>query len=134
MQSPLAPTDSINWNTAQLYLSIGRLNQALTLAYEVVQREPTQQEVYLNFCLKAMRLGAEFAEEIEDHGKAAFYWEQITQRQTQNVEAWYGLAVAKANLQDFRAADAFLRRALQLDPSNQKMRNMLQGVQVHLRN
>ena len=134
MQSPLAPTDSINWNTAQLYLSIGRLNQALTLAYEVVQREPTQQEVYLNFCLKAMRLGAEFAEEIEDHGKAAFYWEQITQRQTQNVEAWYGLAVAKANLQDFLAADAFLRRALQLDPSNQKMRNMLQGVQVHLRN
>ncbi|MEI6065688.1 MAG: tetratricopeptide repeat protein [Pseudanabaena sp. ELA748] len=134
MQSPLALTDSINWNTANLYLTIGRLNQALTLAYEVVQKEPTQQETYLNFCLKAMRLGAEFAEEIEDHGKAAFYWEQITQRQPQNAEAWYGLGVAKANLQDFRAADAFLRRALQIDPNNPKIRDMLQKVQSHLRN
>ncbi len=134
MQSPLALTDSINWNTAHLYLSIGRLNQALTLAYEVVQKEPTQQEIYLNFCLKAMRLGAEFAEESEDYVKAAFYWEQITQRQPQNAEAWYGLGIAKANLQDYRAADAYLRRSLQIDPNNQKMRNMLQGIQAHLRN
>lgn len=133
MQSPLALIDSVNWNTAQLYLSIGRLNQALTIAYEVVQKEPTQQETYLNFCLKAMRLGAEFAEEIEDHGKAAFYWEQITQRQPQNAEAWYGLGIAKANLQDYRAADAYLRRSLQIDPNNSQIRDRLQKIQAYLR-
>jgi tetratricopeptide (TPR) repeat protein len=133
MQLPLAITDCINWNTAHLYLSLGRLNQALTLAYEVVQKEPTQQEVYLNFCLKAMRLGAEFAEEIEDHGKAFFYWEQITQRQPQNAEAWYGLGIVKANLQDYHAADAYLRRSLQIDPNNSQIRDRLQKIQAYLR-
>lgn len=120
MQSPLTLNDSLNWNTAHLYLSIGRLNQAMNFAYEVMQKDPTQQEAYLNFSLKAMRLGAEFGEEIEDHVKAAFYWEQISQRQPQNAEAWYGLGVAKANLQDFRGAEACLMRAVQLDPTNQK--------------
>jgi tetratricopeptide (TPR) repeat protein len=134
MQSPLALTDSVNWNTAYLYLSIGRLNQAMNLAYEVMQKDATQQEAYLNFSLKAMRLGAEFGEEIENHGKAAFYWEQITQRQPQNAEAWYGLGVAKANLQDLRGAEACLMRSLQIDPTNQKIRNMLQEVQKKLRN
>jgi tetratricopeptide (TPR) repeat protein len=133
MQSPLALIDSVNWNTAQLYLSIGRLNQALTIAYEVVQKEPTQQEMYLNFYLKAIRLGAEFAEEVDDHGKAAFYWEQITQRQPQNAEAWYGLGIAKANLQDYRAADAYLRRSLQIDPNNSQIRDRLQKIQAYLR-
>lgn len=134
MQSPLALTDSINWNTAHLYLSLGRLNQAMNLAYEVMQKDATQQEAYLSFSLKAMRLGAEFGEEIEDPSKAAFYWEQITQRQPQNAEAWYGLGVAKANLQDFRGAEACLMRALQIDPNNPKIRNMLQEVQKQLRN
>ena len=134
MQSPLALTDSINWSTAYLYLSIGRLNQAMNLAYEVMQKDATQQEAYLSFSLKAMRLGAEFGEEIEDYVKAAFYWEQITQRQPQNAEAWYGLGVAKANLQDLRGAEACLMRSLQIDPTNQKIRNMLQEVQKQLRN
>jgi len=133
MRSPLLITESIDWNIAYLYLGIGRLNQALTLGYEIVQKDSTQQESYLIFSLKAMRLGAEFAEEIEDHSKAAFYWDQITQRQPQNAEAWYGVGVAQANLQDWRRAEASLLRAIQLDPNNQKIRAFLQQVQSQLR-
>jgi Flp pilus assembly protein TadD len=139
MKSPLTITQNLDisttssqaWQVADLYLKVGRLNQSLVVAYNIVQKDPGQQSIYTKYCLTAIQLGAEFAEEIGDYAKAAFYWEQLTKQVPQNVEAWHGLAVAKANLGDFRGAELAVGQALRIEPKNQKLRQLLSKVQAH---
>ena len=79
-----------------------------------------------------MRSGAEFSEEIGDHYRAAYYWEQVLQQQPQDANAWYGLGLAKANVQDFGGAQIALSRALQWEPNNSKIRSHLIEIEQFL--
>lgn len=117
------------WNAAKLSLKLGRGQQSLMIAYSAVQQDPNQQQMYKNHYIQVMRLGAEFAEEIEDHHKAAYYWDQLTKQTPNDGNAWYGLGVAKANLQDYQGSIIALNQALNLQPANQKIRSMLIEVQ-----
>ncbi|MBW4433338.1 MAG: tetratricopeptide repeat protein [Pelatocladus maniniholoensis HA4357-MV3] len=116
------------WQAAKLSLKLGRLNQSLTIAYNAVQKNPAQQQLYHQHYIESMRLGAEFAEEIGDNQRSAYYWEQVTQQVPQDAIAWHGLGIAKANLQDYQSAEFALSRALQLEPGNQKIRMHLTEV------
>ena len=135
MRSPLLPSQSAPrstesvWETVDLYLKLGKFNQSIQIAYSLLQTDSTQQSRYLMHQKHCMRLGAEFAEEIGDHRQAAYYWEQILQQQPQDVNAWYGLGLAKANFQDFRGAQIALSRALQWEPNNSKIRSHLIEVE-----
>lgn len=142
MQSPLILAEESNkgiqpisqqWQTAQLYLQLGRLNQSLQFAYSLVQRDATQQQQYLQHQSQTIRIGAEFAEEIGDHARAVYYWEQLTRQTPQDSEAWYGLGIAKANLQDFQGAASDFQQVLRLSPGHQRARSYLQEVQECLR-
>ncbi|MDY7012459.1 MAG: hypothetical protein SVX43_02460 [Cyanobacteriota bacterium] len=137
MQSPVIALQNINanssvaelWTAAKVCLQMGRFNQSLTLAYRAVQQDPSQQQQYQIHYLETVRLAAEFAEEIEDYPRAAYYWEQVTQQQPQNADAWYGLGLAKANLQDYPGAQGALTRCVQLQPGNERARSHLQEIQ-----
>jgi tetratricopeptide (TPR) repeat protein len=138
MQSPLIITEQSNkeiqpisqqWQIAQLYLQLGRLNQSLQFAYSLVQQDAAQKQQYLQHQSQTIRIGAEFAEEIGDHAKAAYYWEQLTRQAPRDSEAWYGLGIAKANLQDFQGAANAFQQVLRLSPGHQKARSYLQEVQ-----
>lgn len=137
MQSPIArfqnPNSNLSipelWAAATFCQQIGRFNQSLMLAYSAFQQDASQQQKYQIHYLETMRLAAEFAEEIEDYPRAASCWEQVTQQQPQNGEAWHGLGVAKANLGDRAGAIAALQQCLQLQPRNERARSLLQEVQ-----
>lgn len=131
MRSPLLPP-SPTWPIAELYLSLGRFNQSLHIAYNLVKLDPSQQSRYLNHQQRCMRSGAEFSEEIGDHYRAAYYWEQVLQQQPQDANAWYGLGLAKANVQDFGGAQIALSRALQWEPNNSKIRSHLIEIEQFL--
>ncbi|MEH2114643.1 hypothetical protein [Nostoc sp.] len=117
------------WQTAKLFIQLGKFNQSLTIAYTATQNDPTQKKLYRQHYLETMRLGAEFAEEISDYQRAAYYWEQVTQQSSQDVTAWHGLGIAKANLQDYCGAEMALHRALQITPGNQKIKQHLIEIQ-----
>lgn len=117
------------WQIAKMCLKLGKINQSLQLAYSITQKDPSQQQLYRKHYLETVKLGAEFAEEIGDHPRAAYYWEQLTQQLPQDATAWYGLGIAKANLQDYRSAEMALNRSLHLAPGNQKARNYLTEIQ-----
>jgi cytochrome c-type biogenesis protein CcmH/NrfG len=135
MRSPLSlshPVDQApetGWQLAELYLRLGKFSQSLQLAYHLVQRDPNQNDRYLNHQNRAMRSAAEFAEEVGDTHRAAYYWQQVTQQQPQDAIAWHGLGLAKANLQDFHSAQSALVRSLQLEPNNQKARSQLVEIE-----
>ncbi|MBW4630876.1 MAG: tetratricopeptide repeat protein [Iphinoe sp. HA4291-MV1] len=141
MNSPLIAIQKISkgstqlaelWQASKLCLKLGRLNQSLTIAYSAAQKNPAQQQLYNQHYLESMRLGAEFAEEIGDNQRAAYYWEQLTQQLPQDSTAWHGLGIAKANLQDYPSAERALNRALQIEPGNQKVRMQLAEVRQRL--
>jgi cytochrome c-type biogenesis protein CcmH/NrfG len=138
MRSPLLPPESNLqsleelWAIVDLYLNLGKFNQSLQLAYRLLQRDANQQSRYLNHQQRCMRSGAEFAEEIGDHHRAAYYWEQVLQQQPQDANAWYGLGLAKANVQDFGGAQIALSRALQWEPNNSKIRSHLIEIEQFL--
>jgi tetratricopeptide (TPR) repeat protein len=121
------------WQVSKLYLKLGRLNQSLTIAYSAAPKDATGQQLYKQHYLETVRLGAEFAEEIGDYHRAAYYWEQVTQQLPQDANAWHGLGIAKGNLQDYRGAEIALNRALQIQPGNQKVREHLTEIQQILR-
>lgn len=136
MKSPLVDSHNFNtaeasqlWNLSQVYRQLGKIHLALSLAYNATQKETDSQQRYRNYYLETIRLGAEFAEEIEDYPRAAYYWEQLTQQQSQNFAAWYGLGLAKANLEDYQGAVIALNRALQIEPNNNKVRSHLAAIQ-----
>jgi tetratricopeptide (TPR) repeat protein len=137
MLSPTVSLQKINPNTsaaeilnaAKLSLKLGRFHQSLMIAYSAVQQDPNQQQIYKNHYIQVMRLGAEFAEEIEDYHKAAYYWDNLTKQIPNDGDAWYGLGIAKANLQDYQGAIVALNQASKLQPGNQKIRSMLIEVQ-----
>lgn len=137
MRSPIVSIHELNaaaapsdiWQTAKLCLKLGRLNQSLTLAYNAVQKDTSYQQNYRNYYIETVKLGAEFAEEIGDYRKAAYYWEQLTQYQPKDAVAWYALGIAKANLEDYRGAEKALDRSLQLEAGNVKARNYLREIQ-----
>lgn len=142
MRSPLVSIQKLNaastptaeiWQTAKLCLKLGRLNQSLAVAYNVAQKDTSSQQIYREHYIEAVKLGAEFAEEIGDYGKAAYYWEQLTQHQPKDAVAWYGLGIAKANLEDYRGAQKALNQSLQLEPGNVKARNYLREIQQLLK-
>jgi tetratricopeptide (TPR) repeat protein len=136
MQSPIAPcyanpnalSPSDRWSLAELYLQLGKLNQSLQLAYSILQQDPSQQQRYLIHQQKVHQLGAEFAEEIADYNRAAYYWHNVTQSQSHNADAWHGLGLAQANLQHYQEAKLALERSLQLNPNNEKVKQNLQQV------
>jgi tetratricopeptide (TPR) repeat protein len=135
MRSPLSlsyPADQApdaGWQLAELYLSLGKFSQSLQLVHHLVQRDPSQNDRYLSHQNRAMRSAAEFAEEVGDTRRAAYYWQQVTQQQPQDGIAWHGLGLAKANLEDFYGAQQALTRALQLNPDDQKVRSQLFDVE-----
>ncbi|MFB2917919.1 tetratricopeptide repeat protein [Aerosakkonema funiforme] len=141
MISPLVSIQQLNskssiselWIVAKEYLKLGKLNQSLTIAYAAVQKDPSQQQLYKKHYIESVRLGAEFAEEIGDYSRSAYYWEQLTQQLPQDAGAWYGLGLAKANLQDYQGAEIALNRVLQLEPGNQKTRLHLREIQQLIR-
>lgn len=137
MKSPIAilhtllepSSGSSAWETVDLCRQLGKFHQSLSLAYGLVQQDSSQQQRYHQHYVETMKLGAEFAEEIGDHHRAAHYWEQLVQQVPNHFHAWHGLGLAKANLQDFRGAEVALSRALQLEPNNLKVRSQLSEVQ-----
>lgn len=131
MRSPLL-SQTLDWNLAELYLSLGRFNQSLHIAYSLVKQDPSQSDRYLLHQQRVMRSGASFAEEVGDHNRAAYYWEQVTQQQPQDSSAWHGLGLAKANLNDFRGAQFALARSLQINPNNGKVRSQLLEIETLL--
>lgn len=144
MLSPLALADRVDitttsateyWKLIQLYLKLGRFNQSAQTAYALVQRDPGQLQAYNNHQLSILRLGAEFAEEIENFHQAIYYWEQITKQQPQDVDAWYGLGLAKANLgKDYLpGAESALIQAVKLSPGNLRIQQNLANIQSILR-
>lgn len=144
MLSPLVLADQVDiattsstkcWQLIQLYLKLGKFNQSAQAAYGLVQRDPGQLQAYNNHQLSILRLGAEFAEEIENFNQAAYYWEQITKQYPQDADAWYGLGLARANLgKDFLpGAESALIRALQLSPGNSRIQQNLVNIQSILR-
>jgi len=139
MQSPilLAFIDKPNatgeqlWQASILCLRLGYIPQSMTFAFEAVKKEPDWQARYNSYYLYALKLAAEFYEEIGNYTNTMFYWEQVTKQTPQNMEAWHGLAVAKANLGDFGGAELALGQALRIEPQNQKLRKLLSEVQAH---
>lgn len=128
MRSPITTTDTTVWQSGELSLKLGRITQFLQIAYTATQKDANQQ-LYRERYLQAIKLGAEFAEEIEDYSKAVYYWEQLTQQLPQSADVWYGLGIAKANLSDYRGAELALNRALQIEPNYQKARSHLAQIQ-----
>jgi tetratricopeptide (TPR) repeat protein len=104
------------WQVVDIYIKLGHIDRALQTAAEIMQQDNSQQQVFLVRYPEIIRLGAEFAEEICDYPKAVYYWEQLLQQQPQIVEAWYGLALAKANLGEISDAKRAIDRSLQIDP------------------
>ncbi|NJR31650.1 MAG: tetratricopeptide repeat protein [Chamaesiphon sp. CSU_1_12] len=117
------------WQAAKLCLKLGRIDRSLNLAYLAAQKDTSQQQLYSNHYLEAMKLGAELAEEIGNHHQAEHYWEQIIKYLPNDIEAYYGLAIAIANLGKYPEAKQALERVLQLNPQHQKARSML--TQIH---
>ncbi len=132
MNSPLLVINNIHssteleqvWNAAELLLKLGRINQAATLSYEISQKDPKYLNRYYLFCTHLSRLGAELAEEIGEHAKAEFYWEQITQKIPQEFDAWYGLAIARANQDAYQKALFALEKAIRINPKHHKSREL----------
>jgi uncharacterized protein HemY len=144
MLSPLSTIDRVDittaptnecWDSIQLALKLGRLSQSAQAAYTLVQRDPTQAQNYHQHQMTLFRLGAEFAEEVENYHHAAYYWEQITKQQPQDIDAWYGLGLARANLGNeyLPGAEIALIEALKLNPTKIKIRQNLTKVQSMLR-
>ncbi len=144
MLSPLLTIDRVNitttstnecWDSIQLALKLGRVSKSAQAAYTLVQRDPTQTQAYHQHQLTLLQLGAEFAEEIENYHYAAYYWEQLTKQQPQNIDAWYGLGLARANLgnEHLPGAEIALIQALKLNPTKIKIRQNLTKVQSMLR-
>jgi Flp pilus assembly protein TadD len=120
------------WQAAKLYLKLGKVNQSLAIAYSTVQKNAAQQQLYNQHYVESVRLGAEFAEEIGDNHRAAYYWELLTRHLPQNATAWHGLGIAKANLQDYQSAEIAFNRALQLEPGNEKVKIHLAQVRRYV--
>jgi tetratricopeptide (TPR) repeat protein len=144
MPSPLLLSQQIDisvtpsaecWNLIKTHLKLGRFNQSLQLAYALVQRNSNEIPAYNNHQLALLQLAAEFSEEIEDFYQATYYWEQITQQQPQNSDAWYGLGIARANLgSDYLpGAEMALLKALSFSPGNQRIHQNLANIQAMLR-
>jgi Flp pilus assembly protein TadD len=131
MRSPLL-SQTLDWNLAELYLSLGRFNQSLHIAYSLVKQDASQSDRYLRHQQRVMRSGAAFAEEVGDANRAVYYWDQVTQQQPQDASAWHGLGLAKANLNDFRGAQVALTRSLQISPNNGKVRSQLLEIETLL--
>ncbi len=136
MKSPLSDFQNLNssdvsqlWQLSQLYRQLGKIQASLSFAYNAIQKETNSQQRYRNYYLETIRLGAEFAEEIEDYPRAVYYWEQLVQQQPDNFSAWYGLGLAKANIEDYQGAEMALTRAFQLEPTHQKVRSHLAEIQ-----
>ncbi|MFM6001663.1 MAG: tetratricopeptide repeat protein [Sphaerospermopsis kisseleviana] len=117
------------WLAANVYLRLGRINQSLMVAHLATQKDAAQQQRYQSFCIKAIRLGAEFFEEIGNYHYAEQYWQQLTKYTPNESEAWYGLAVARANLGHFKEAADAANQVLVLNPQHQKVRSLLIELQ-----
>lgn len=137
MLSPLVHLQNISpnerdtqklWQLADIALSLGRISQSINCAYTASQLDNTQQERYRDYYLKAMRLGAELAEETRNHFLAEHYWQQLTKYVPNNVEFWYGLAIAQGNLEKYLDAEKSAIQGLKYDPQHQKLRAFLQEI------
>jgi tetratricopeptide (TPR) repeat protein len=141
MQSPLDNQQRLEnslsvqalFKIAKTYQEIGRFNQSLAIAYNAYQKEQNLQQQYQQHYIETIKLGAELAEEIGNHQQAAYYWEQLVKYQPNNSNAWHGLGLAKANLQDYTTAEQALNKCLKLQPDHQKVRSQLQEIQKMVR-
>jgi tetratricopeptide (TPR) repeat protein len=117
-----------NWQAIDMYIMLGHIDQALYAATQIVQLDNNQQQAFRAKYPEILRLGAEFAEEICDFSKAAYYWEQLVQQQPQISDAWYGLALAKANLGAIPEAQRAIDRSLQIDPRYLPAQQLLANI------
>ena len=122
------------WQAVDLYTQIGQIDRALQAAVEICGQDPSQQQVFQTKYLQIVRLGAEFAEEIGDFAKAAYYWEQVIQQQPQMADAWYGLALSKANLGEIAQAKNAIDRVLKIDPQHLASQRLLANFRQLSRN
>lgn len=133
LDTPNVSSDDV-WNIAKTLLQVGRLDRSIELAYSLVQQDPSQRSKYNQHYLSVLQLGAEFAEEVSDFHRAAYYWEQLLQQQPQMVEAWYGLALAQANLGEISQAQRAIERCLQIDPRHSQSQRLLANLRNSSRN
>jgi tetratricopeptide (TPR) repeat protein len=122
------------WQAVDIYIKLGHIDRALQTASEIVQQDSSQQQIFRTKYPEIIRLGAEFAEEICDYPKAVYYWEQLLQQQPQMVDAWYGLALAKANLGEISDAKRAIDRSLQIDPRHSLSQRLLENLHNSSRN
>jgi len=113
------------WQAAELCLKLGRITQSMQFAHRAVQKDSSLGNAYNAFYLDTLKLSAELYEEVGNFNNAVFYWQQLTKSSPQNFEAWHGLGVALANLENYGEAVAVLQNALKLQPQNQKVRDLL---------
>jgi tetratricopeptide (TPR) repeat protein len=113
------------WQAVDIYIKLGHIDRALQTASEIVQQDSSQKQVFRTKYPEIIRLGAEFTEEICDYPKAVYYWEQLLQQQPQMADAWYGLALAKANLGEILEAKKAIDRSLQIDPRHSLSQRLL---------
>jgi tetratricopeptide (TPR) repeat protein len=116
------------WKSVDFYVKLGRIDRALHTASQLVQQDGNQQGFFRTKYPEILQLGAEFAEEIGDYGKAAYYWEKLLQQQPQMSEAWYGLALAQANLGEMSQAQRALDRSLQINPQHTASQKLLASI------
>jgi tetratricopeptide (TPR) repeat protein len=116
------------WQAVDIYIKLGHIDRALHTAAAIVQQDSSQQQVFRTKYPEIIRLGAEFAEEIGDYSKAAYCWEQLLQQQPQMIDAWYGLALAKANSGEIMEAKRAIDRSLQIDPRHAPSQRLLANL------
>jgi tetratricopeptide (TPR) repeat protein len=136
MESVIAQIESLlssgqfsdGWEAVDMYIKLGRIDHALYLSSYIVQQDDSQQYLLQAKYPEMVCLGAEFAEEIGDYSKAAYYWEQLLRRQPRMIEAWYGLALAKANVGEISQAQRALEQSLQIDPGYLPSQKLLLSI------
>jgi tetratricopeptide (TPR) repeat protein len=130
----VSPQAGDAWQAVDIYIKLGHIDRALQTASEIVQRDSSQQQVFRTKYPEIIRLGAEFVEEICDYPKAVYYWEQFLQQQPHVADAWYGLALAQANLGEIQQAQRAIDRSLQIDPRHSASQRLLANLRASSRN
>ncbi len=117
------------WHNASTALMLGRVSQSLYIASEIVKIDQKQQQRYWAHYRRGLELGAEFAEEVGNHYLAEYYWQSLVEYDPRDGEAWYGLAIAQANLQKYELAKQSARQGLSRIPEHIKLKQFLQYLQ-----
>ncbi len=105
------PADvTIRGNLAESLFHLGRFDEAAALCDDAaIATDPS---------LRLIRLGAYFAQERQDFGRAAMLYRQIVAIHPDDWSSWNNLGNALSSLEEFAAAIAALQTAAALDPQS----------------